>query len=147
MTVNPNSLIIVGFVADLMFTTRIENVARHLGYQMQWIESAAALDTGASNGAPEKPGESLYGRGGELFRLLSEWQPALLLFDLGNEAIPWQSWLPRLKSSPATRRIPILCYGSHVNVEMMGQAKQLGARLPGTAARTGPARPGAVQPG
>jgi hypothetical protein len=127
MTINPNSPIIVGFVADLMFTTRIENVAHHLGYRMQWIESAAVLDTGGSNGAPEKPGESLYGRSGELFRRLSDWQPALLLFDLGNEAIPWRAWLPRLKSSPATRRIPILCYGSHVDVETMTEAKQLGA--------------------
>jgi CheY-like chemotaxis protein len=51
----------------------------------------------------------------------------LLLFDLGNEAIPWQKWMARLKSSPATRRIPILCYGSHVNVETMKAAKDAGA--------------------
>ena len=135
MTINKNLPIIVGFVADLMFTTRIENVARYLGFQMKWIESAAELDTasslslgaGVSNPTLEKPGESLHGRSGELFRRLSDWQPALLLFDLGNKAIPWQEWLPRLKSSPATRRFPILCYGSHVNVEMMGTAKKAGA--------------------
>lgn len=127
MTVNQNQPIIVGFVADLMFTTRIENVARHLGYQMKWIESAVALDTAVSDPVLEKPGESLHGRTGQLFRQLSDWQPALLLFDLGNEAIPWPEWLPRLKSSPATRRIPILCYGSHVDVETMTEAKQLGA--------------------
>ncbi|MCB9422412.1 MAG: DUF309 domain-containing protein [Ardenticatenaceae bacterium] len=125
MTVNPNSPIIVGFVADLMFTTRIENAARHLGYRMQWIESAAELAPAPTSS--EKPGESLTGQAGELFRRLSDWQPALLLFDLGNAAVPWQAWLPRLKSSPATRRIPILCYGSHVNVGMMAEAKRLGA--------------------
>ena len=128
MTINQDQPIIVGFVADLIFTTRINNVARHLGYQMKWIESAAELDTTApSQPTPEKAGESLHGRAGELFRRLSDWQPALLLFDLGNEAIPWQKWIPRLKSSPATRRIPILCYGSHVNVEMMSTAKKAGA--------------------
>jgi hypothetical protein len=127
MTVNPNSPIIVGFVADLMFTTRIENVARHLGYQMQWIESAAALAAAPGQPTSERPGESLAGPAGELFRRLSDWQPALLLFDLGNAAIPWQKWLPRLKSSPATRRLPILCYGSHVDVATMTEAKRLGA--------------------
>jgi hypothetical protein len=109
-----------------MFTTRIENAARHLGYQMKWIENTAAL---AAPGQPtaERPGESLTGPAGELFRRLSDWQPALLLFDLGNEAIPWQTWIGRLKGSPATRRLPILCYGSHVNVELMSEAKRLGA--------------------
>jgi predicted metal-dependent hydrolase len=127
MTIDQNQPIIVGFVADLMFTTRIENVARRLGFQMKWIESAATLAAVSDQPASVRPGESLVGPSGELFRRLSDWQPALLLFDLGNEAIPWQKWLPRLKSSPATRRIPILCYGSHVDVETMTEAKRLGA--------------------
>ncbi len=118
--------IIVGFVSDLMFTARIGNVARHGGYQMKWIESAADLGPADALGQ-HKPGEAVDGRTGQLFQTLTDWQPALLVFDLSATAVPWQQWIPRLKTSPATRRIPILCYGSHVNVEMMTEAKRLGA--------------------
>ncbi len=119
--------LIIGFVADLMFTTKIENVARHLGYRVQWIENTAVFNTTEANLAPEKLGEALHGSLGQLFHTITNQQPALLLFDLGNEAIPWHKWIPRLKTSPATRRIPILCYGSHVQVDTMVEAKRVGA--------------------
>ncbi len=121
-----NESIIVGFVTDLMFTTRIENVARSLGCRMAWIERAADFGEETANDA-EKLGEPLDGRSGQLFQTITNWQPVLLIFDLGNKAIPWRQWIPRLKTSPAARRIPILCYGSHVNVAMMTEAKTCGA--------------------
>ncbi len=31
--------LIVGFVANLIFTSKIENVARHLGYDIGWIDN------------------------------------------------------------------------------------------------------------
>lgn len=119
-----NKPLIVGFVADLMFTSKIENAARRIGYRIQWVENAALFGKASPE---EKPGEALHGRSGQLFQAITNWQPALLLFDLGNKAIPWQKWIPRLKSSPATRRIPILCFGSHMNVTMMAEAKRIGA--------------------
>ena len=36
MTTSP---LIIAFVADLMFTTRIALVAEHLGYRVEWILS------------------------------------------------------------------------------------------------------------
>ena len=118
--------VIVGFVADLMFTTKIANVARHCGFTMRWIETAVSLHPDEET-APEPLGEALHGRTGQLFRQITQWQPALLLFDLNNEAIPWRQWLPALKSSPATRRIPIMAYGSHVDVATLQEAERLGA--------------------
>jgi hypothetical protein len=118
--------LIVGFVSDLMFTAKISNVARHGGYRMEWIEKAVDLGPVEELGK-QKPGEAVDGRTGQLFQTLTDWQPALLVFDLSNTAGPWQQWIPRLKTSPATRRIPILCFGSHVNVEVMTEAKRLGA--------------------
>lgn len=119
--------LIMAFVGDLMFTTRIDAVVRHLGYAVEWVERAEDIgDVDASTPA-EPPGESLHGREGTLFRRVTALQPALLLFDLTNEAIPWQTWIPMLKSSPATRRIPILCFGPHEDVDRMTRAKSLGA--------------------
>lgn len=119
--------IIVGFVSDLLFTTRIENVAHHLGFRLAWI--ASALELGSSEGAPvrESPGESLRGQSGRLFGKLTRWQPALLLFDLANRDVPWRKWIAALKSSPATRRMPIMCYGPHVEVDKFNEAKSVGA--------------------
>ncbi len=93
---------------------------------MEWIESAALLGPDEASHRNE-PGEAIDGRTGRLFQKLTDWQPVLLIFDLGNTAVPWQKWIPRLKTAPATRQIPILCYGSHVNVEMMTEAKRVGA--------------------
>jgi hypothetical protein len=124
---NTNAPLIIGFVADLMFTTRIENAARHAGFRVQWIERASRIGELDLDAPRETPGESLHGRRGQLFTKLAGWQPALLLFDLNNEAIPWQHWIPALKSSPATRRMPIMCFGPHEDVERMTEAKKLGA--------------------
>lgn len=122
-----NSPLIVGFVADLMFTIKIENVAKRLGYRVQWVENAAQIGPVDPDAPLETPGELLHGREGQLFEKITEWQPALLIFDLTNTAIPWRQWIPVLKSSPATRRVPVLCFGPHEDVETMQLARRLGA--------------------
>lgn len=122
-----NTPLIVGFVADLMFTPRITNVIHHLHYAITWIESPADLGSQERELLPETRGESLHGQEGQLFEKITIWQPALLLFDLNNEAIPWRRWIALLKSSPATRRIPVLCFGSHKDVTAMTAAKDAGA--------------------
>ena len=118
--------LIVAFVADLMFTTRIQTVVDYLGWRVEWVETAVSIGTPHSPTQRELPGESLYGPEGKLFEQITAWRPALLLFDLTNRQIPWQRWLPILKSSPATRRIPILAFGPHEDKETMQAAKSLG---------------------
>lgn len=127
MSNETNAPIIVGFVSDLLFTTKIANVARHLGYRMEWVEKATDLGEFDERTLQERPGELLYGREGKLFAMITRWQPALLLFDLTNEAIPWHVWIQALKASPSTRNIPILCFGPHESVEIMQRAKKIGA--------------------
>ena len=119
--------IIVGFVADLMFKVQIESVVQRLDYQMRWIERPSDLAPADPDAPAESPGELLHGQGGALFSQLSKWQPVLLIFDLNNEQIPWRHWIASLKSSPATRRIPILCFGSHVDTDTLVAAKEMGA--------------------
>ncbi len=116
--------LIVAFVADLLFAARIERTAQALGYRVRWIERA---DYFAGEEVSDDPGEALLGRAGGLTRLVAEEQPALLIFDLNNDAIPWAHWIARLKSSPATRRFPILCYGAHVEGERLQTARRAGA--------------------
>lgn len=119
--------LIVAFVADLMFTTRIAAVADHLGYRVVWIESAAELGAPDEGTTAESPGERLHGQSGRLFAQIVDWQPALLLFDLNNAAVPWREWIAALKSSAATRRIPVLCFGPHEDTATMRAAHDAGA--------------------
>lgn len=124
-----NAPLIVAFVADLMFTTRIQNMVDHLGWRIEWIETAVSVGAPHSPDQLEQPGESLHGTEGKLFEQMTIWQPALLLFDLNNQQIPWRRWMPILKSSPATRRLPILAFGPHADKETMQAAKKLGANF------------------
>lgn len=119
--------IIVGFVADLMFTSKIQIGADAAGFQMVWVEKAADIGDVDPAAPQERPGEWLHGREGQLFQKITAWQPALLLFDLTNQAIPWVGWLPLLKSSPATRRIPLIAFAPHEDVALFQTAKERGA--------------------
>ena len=129
METQTSAPLIVGFVADLMFTSRIANVAAHLGYKIVWLPDVTAVAGDTAVTGRESPGEQLHGQTGQLFEKITAWQPALLLFDLNNEAIPWQRWIAALKSSPATRRLPILCFGSHMDVAATQTARSAGADL------------------
>ena len=125
---SPTDPLIIGFVADLFFTVKIENVARRLGYQVAWIGAATDVTpVNETERAGAQPGEALTGRDGGLFERLTRTQPALLIFDLNNDAVPWQRWLAQIKSSPATRRIPVLCFGSHVETALFTAARERGA--------------------
>ncbi len=119
--------LIIGFVADLMFTVRIENVARSLGFDIQFIGHAQEIAPVDLDAPTYQPGEPLFGQGGELFDKITTWQPVLIIFDLGNAHIPWEKWISMLKSSPATRRFPILCYGPHVETDKLARARGIGA--------------------
>jgi predicted metal-dependent hydrolase len=121
--------LILGFVADLYFAVRIESTAEKLGYRVKWIERAGQI----APTEPELPwrqlGEHLVGPGAALLDKVSQWRPVLILFDLDNKAVPWEEWIMLLTSVPATRRIPVMCFGSHRDVEAMQAAKAAGAKL------------------
>lgn len=55
MTESQNAPIIVAFVADLMFTTRIQNVVNHLGWRVEWVETAVAIGAPSSQSSMNCP--------------------------------------------------------------------------------------------
>jgi predicted metal-dependent hydrolase len=69
----------------------------------------------------------LIGPGAVLLDKLSQWRPALILFDLNNNEIPWREWVALIKAVTATRRIPVVCFGSHMDVGTMQTAKKAGS--------------------
>jgi uncharacterized protein len=139
--------LIVGFVADLMFAVKIEEAAGKLGYRVRWIEDARELSpAGMDAPAPERQlGEHLVGPGAVLVDKLSRWQPSLLIFDLNNERVPWRDWISMLTSVPATRRIPVLCFGSHVDIQATEAARSAGASAVVARSRFASALPDLIQ--
>lgn len=119
--------LIVAFVADLMFATKIETVANRMNYQVKWIERAEQVAPPDPLAPRRQPAEHLVGPGAVLLDELTLVRPALIIFDLGNAAIPWRSWVALIKSVPSTRRIPVLCFGSHVDVDILQAARSAGA--------------------
>ncbi|MFZ0546611.1 MAG: DUF309 domain-containing protein [Candidatus Promineifilaceae bacterium] len=119
--------IIAAFVNDFMTESQIANVANHLSFQLETISSAEAVAEVNEEVPKNQAAEPVFGRQATLVDKITAWQPVLLIFDLGNDAVPWRKWIATLKTSPATRRIPILCFGSHVMVEVMSGASEAGA--------------------
>lgn len=123
--------IIVGFVSNLLYVAKIEAAARVAGFVVNWIDGSptTAVWQPIPDGQPEKRvlGEPLAGEAGELIEKITGWGAALLIFDLENQHIPWRNWLATLKSVPATRRIPTVCFGPHVRADLMDEARQRGA--------------------
>ncbi len=52
--------------------------------------------------------------------------PVLIVLDL-NSALPWAEWLPAAKTTFATRGIPWLAFGSHMNPRRLKAARHSGA--------------------
>jgi len=120
--------IIVAFVADLLFFARIEDAAHSLGYEVAQVERASQVAP-LEDGVPGRQfAEHLTGPGAVLVEQLTRRRPALVIFSLDNAAVPWREWLALIKSAPATRRIPALCYGAHVKEETEQEARARGAQ-------------------
>jgi CheY-like chemotaxis protein len=117
--------LIVAFIDDLMSETRIQSVALGLGYQLKTYGRTEAFVQPEPGQARRRPGEPVEGPLAPLVEWLTSWQPALLIFDLADPSVDWRQWLRILKSSPATRRIPVICYGAHVDRSALAEARAL----------------------
>lgn len=123
---NDQPLILV-FIEDLMIATRIENTAQQLGFDFAQWQSVEQSSTGSTQDPKRFLSEPLVGPEGRLIEIISEIQPALIIFDLGNSSVPWEEWIALITAVPATRGIPVLCFGPHVDQEDLRAAEKAGA--------------------
>jgi predicted metal-dependent hydrolase/CheY-like chemotaxis protein len=113
---------------DLFFATRLQDGLRQMGYRVVGVE--APTDLGVKGEAIERPvalTEPLVGADAALIRQLTRQRPALILIDLTAEALPTVRWIQTIKTSAATRRIPILAFAPHVETEKLEAASDAGA--------------------
>jgi CheY-like chemotaxis protein len=124
------SCLILAFSNDLFLLPRMQDVAQALGFQLHVISQASDLGI-EGDPQPETLSltEPLEGPAAQLIRRVSALQPDLILCDTTLVELPWLDWIQILKTSAATRRIPILVFGPHVEHESLEQAREMGAEV------------------
>jgi predicted metal-dependent hydrolase len=119
--------LILTLISDLFFAVQIEGAIKALGYRLERIERGEQIEPEPPGPAPSERGwsyrgEPLAGRGAGFVARLVEWQPALVIVEIQSRSIPWADWIAAMKASSATRRIPVLAYGPHTDLELRTRA-------------------------
>jgi hypothetical protein len=113
---------------DVFLVPRFEDAARALGGRARFAGRPEDLGVRADPAPRSIPlTEPLEGAEAELVRSITSDRPSLILVDLSARTIPWESWIQVLKTSAATRRIPIVAFGPHVEGEALRRARAAGA--------------------
>ncbi len=118
---------IIAFVSDLFFQSKIDLAAKGIGYTVQWIEKVGDIDPENLALPGRQYAERLDSQGAMLIERMTSTYPILVIFDLNNPDVPWRNWIALIKSTPATRRIPVLCFCSHKELDAIKAAKDAGA--------------------
>lgn len=97
------SKVIVALVDNLLFQQPIEAASERLGYAVEFATPT-----------------------NDIVAYLVAKQPWLAIVDLNAKSIDWQRWVIAAKTSPATRKIPILAFGSHMDTATIARARKAG---------------------
>ncbi len=125
----PSNLVLFTHQPDLVDAVR--QAAEPLGYELKAFQSPADLLASASGDPVQKnrPGEPTKGEDASAFAAIVDLVPKLIMVDMDNLAINWKKWMPILKSSPATRRSPIVAWSAELAPETKAVAKARGAEI------------------
>jgi CheY-like chemotaxis protein len=104
---------ILALIEDILLITRVEDVARKLGFQVVSPDQATF--------------QALVEKDEKFTSYLVNLQPALILVDLASGQVPWREWVQNIKTSESTRGMPVVAYGPHVQSADLKLVKELGA--------------------
>jgi len=119
---------LLALVSDLFFSVQIQNATKVLGWQFTAIENPDQIPAQPNLiGHAQSPTYSQNSPLGHNFiAYVVELAPALIVVELNSQTLPWENWLIAAKTSPATRRIPVLGFGPHVDTVLLDRAKAAG---------------------
>jgi PleD family two-component response regulator len=96
---------ILAVLDDLLFTVKINDIAKRLGLEVEFVKSDQdVLDKAQS-------------------------KPMLIIFDLNSRAVHPLTLIAKLKSGDETKGISLIGYVSHVQGELKQQAQQAGCDI------------------
>ncbi|MEK7277013.1 MAG: DUF309 domain-containing protein [Chloroflexota bacterium] len=119
---------LLSLCSDLFFTVQIQNAAKSLGWDWINVESETQIPAQPPL-APRAgtPADSQTDPPGHSFvAYVVEINPALIVVELNSRALPWEAWVAAAKTSPAVRRIPIIGFGSHTDLDQRSRALAAG---------------------
>ncbi len=119
--------LVLGFISNRQLAARVESAVEGAGYDLALVPCAEDIAPAGREPPRLELGEPLQGQGAVLIDKITRWRPVLIVFDLDNPNIPWRRWLPLIKSAPASRRIPVICLGRHLQGEVASYARSAGA--------------------
>lgn len=93
---------IVSIVSNLMFATRIEDAARAVGAVVSGPIDLAGFLAALRDGT------------------------RLVIIDSSAQHVPWLEWVRAAKDDPSTETVPLLAFGSHVDIELRNRALDAG---------------------
>lgn len=113
---------------DFFVIPRLQDAARAAGLSPVVVDAPQALGAEGEPAPRRVPiTEPLEGSDARFLRTVVDRQPALIVFDLSSSILPWERWIQILSTSAATRRIPVLAFGPHVEAQQLQRARVLGA--------------------
>lgn len=115
---------VVGLISDLFFVAPLETALKRLGYHFHSFETPVPSTDLESTGSL-KPGEPLTGPAADFVTLCVELHPVLVVVEL-NSPLPWPRLIAALKSSSATRRLPVIAFGPHTDLALRARALDVG---------------------
>lgn len=121
----PPSVLFVS--SDVFLLPRLEDAAASLGFRLDMIDAVPASEADDLPPATVRLTEPLEGSDAALVRRIAHDPPALIVFDLASPDLPWPRWIQTLKTSSATRRVPIIAFGPHKEAEALERAAAMGA--------------------
>lgn len=128
MTYSDSTAFVLIFTSNQSILTDLENIPSSPPLKLEKISEATHF--GEQMIKENRPGEAVTGgQNSNLMKYLSKTQPRLLIFEKENEQIPYSYWIPLLKSSAATRRIPIMILYQEATPSQIDKIKQDGADL------------------
>jgi predicted metal-dependent hydrolase len=123
-TTHPGVLLVCD---DFFVIPRLQDAARAAGLSAVVVDSPQTLDAEGEPAPRRVPAtEPLEGTDARFLRAVVDRQPVLIVFDLSSTTLPWERWIQVLSTSAATRRIPLLAFGPHVEAEHLQRARDLG---------------------
>ena len=93
---------VVALVPDLFFSVRVADVLRQLGYEPQLVERREQLEAALVEA------------------------PALLIVDISAPPPIWSEVVRALKADSARAHIPVLAFGSHMDLARQQLAREVG---------------------
>jgi CheY-like chemotaxis protein len=118
---------VLALTSDIFLVPRLEDAARSLDLALEVMALPEVEAPDVSIHGQIRLTEPLEGNAAGLIRRVAEDPPALILVDLASETRAAHRSIQSLKTSSATRRVPIVAFGPHVESESLTLARDAGA--------------------